>query len=99
MEFGILTDKDQHSELDVQNQKEFPNFLEPGRWQTGHADARQSYDICKRLIGCAKVGAVKISVEKNTETGGHLHMNFRKFGRPGVESISAQNEKEALCGI
>lgn len=50
---GIPTDKDQYSELDVQDQKEISDFSATGRWQTGHADARQSYDIRKRLIGCA----------------------------------------------
>lgn len=53
VESGIPTYKDQHPELDVQDQKEFPDLSATGRWQTGHADARQSYDIRKRLIGCA----------------------------------------------
>ena len=56
VESGIPTDKDQHSELDVQDQKELSDFSATGRWQTGHADARQSYDLCKRLIGCTGVG-------------------------------------------
>ena len=53
VESGIPTEKSQHSELDVQDQKEFSDFSTTNRWQTGHADARQSYDIRKRLIGCA----------------------------------------------
>ena len=65
MDSGIPTDKDQYFELDVQDQKEISDFSATGRWQTGHADARQSYDICKRLIGCAGGGgAVIISVRK-----------------------------------
>lgn len=61
---GIPTDKDRYSELDLQDQKEFPDLSATDRWQTGHADARQSYDIRKRLIGCAGGGAVIISVRK-----------------------------------
>ena len=30
------------NKLDVQDQKEFSDFSATGRWQTGHADARQS---------------------------------------------------------
>lgn len=65
VESGIPTYKDQHSELDVQDQKEFPDLSATDRWQTGHADARQSYDIRKRLMGCVwGGGAVIISVKK-----------------------------------
>lgn len=85
VESGIPTYKDQHSELDVQDQKEISDFSATGRWQTGHADARQSYDIRKRLIGCAGGrGGYNLCEKKNTETGGHFSIKIRKLGRVGV---------------
>lgn len=84
VESGIPTYKDQHPELDVQDQKEFPDLSATGRWQTGHADARQSYDIRKRLIGCAGGRGGHNLCEKNTETGGPFSIKIRKLGRVGV---------------
>ena len=44
-------------------------------------------------------GAVIISVGKHTETGGPFRVQKRKIHRPGVESISAQNEKGERSSI
>ena len=84
MDSGIPTNKDQYSELDVQDQKEISDFSATGRWQTGHTDARQSYDIRKSLIGCAGERGGHNLCEKNTETGGPFSIKIRKLGRVGV---------------
>ncbi|RHQ30188.1 hypothetical protein DWY95_02465 [Faecalibacterium sp. AF28-13AC] len=84
MDSGIPTDKDQYSELDVQDQKEISDFQRQvdGRLDMLMLGSPTTY--AKGWSAAPGGGAVIISVRKNTETGGPFSIKIRKLGRVGV---------------